>query len=261
MKISEILRVLDGIAPLKTAESFDNVGLLIGSENTEISRVLCCLDITREVILEAAEKGAELIVSHHPVIFGGLKNIPEWSPVRLLIEKNIAAIAMHTNFDIADGGVNDTLIETLGFEKLGTLEVTQSDGKGFGAVCKLPEELTVRELAGLCRRVLNPGCVKFSAGKFGSEYAIKRAAVCCGAGIDENVMRLARENLCDAIISGDIKHNFWIEAENCGMALVDAGHFGTEIAAKKVMAKMLSEKFPEIGVIISENEINPCSYI
>ena len=257
MKIKEIIKVLDGAAPLKTAESFDNVGLLVGSGDAEISRILCCLDITRGVILEAAEKGAELIVSHHPVIFGGLKNIPEWSPVRLLIEKNIAAIAMHTNFDIAEGGVNDTLIEALGFEKLETLEITQADGKGFGAVCRLPKALTPRELAGLCRKALDPGCVKYSA----AERMISRAAVCCGAGIDENVMRLAEEKRCDAIISGDIKHNFWIEAENRGIVLVDAGHYGTEIAAKRVLARLLSEAFPEARVIISENEINPCNYI
>ena len=133
MTIGEVIEFLDEAAPFRTAESFDNVGLLVGGGETEVTGICCCLDITRKVIKEAAEKGANLIISHHPVIFGGLKTVPNWSPVRALIEKNIAAIAMHTNFDIAEGGVNDTLLELLGFEKSGILEVTQADGSGFGS--------------------------------------------------------------------------------------------------------------------------------
>lgn len=258
MKISEIIGFLDGAAPFSTAESFDNVGLLVGSEDTEVKRIMCCLDITRAVVLEAAEKGAELIVSHHPVIFSGLKNIPSWSPVRLLIEKNIAAIAVHTNFDIADGGVNDELVKTLGFEKLETLEVTQPDGKGFGAVCKTPKEFSPRELALYCRKKLG-GCIEYSAGL--DETVISRAAVCCGAGVDEKVMRLAQEKNCGAIISGDIKHNFRVEAVDRGIALIDAGHYGTEIAAKNVLKEMLSKHFPDICVYASETETDPCSYV
>ncbi|MCH5203493.1 MAG: Nif3-like dinuclear metal center hexameric protein [Oscillospiraceae bacterium] len=260
MKIKEILRLLDGKAPFKTAEGFDNVGLLVGSEDREIARVLCCLDITRGVIEEAVEKGAELIVAHHPVIFTALKNIPDQSPVMRLIENNLAAAAMHTNLDIANGGVNDALVGLLGFEKLCTLDVTQADGTGFGAVCGLPKELSVRELAGLCRNALGTGCVRFSAGCEDGRK-IRRAAVCCGAGLDANIMRLAEENGCEAIITGDIKHNFWIEAEFRGIALIDAGHYQTEIAAKRILAKMISDEFPELCVIISENETNPCGYI
>ena len=260
MKIKEILRLLDENAPFKTAESFDNVGLLIGSGDRDVTRVLCCLDITRGVVEEAVSKGAELIVSHHPVIFRALKSIPNNSPVKLLIENNIAAIAMHTNLDIAESGVNDALVDALGFSRLCTLEITQTDGKGFGAVCDIPRSLTVKELADLCQEKLGTGCVRFSA-SFENGHRIKRAGVCCGAGIDEKVMRLAEENGCDAIITGDIKHNFWVEAEYLGIALIDAGHYQTENAAKSILAKMISEEFPSLSVSVSEKECNPCGYI
>lgn len=256
MKIAEIVEFLDEIAPFRSAESYDNVGLLVGDENAEITGVCCCLDITHDIINEAEEKGANLIVSHHPVIFDGLKIIPDWNPVSGLIRKNIAAIAMHTNFDIADGGVNDALLELLGFEKAEVLEVTQKDGKGFGAVCETPFEFTARALAEHCKKALFLDCVKYQK----TEIPIKRVAVCCGAGVDENVMELAHEKGCHAIISGDIKHNFWIEAENRGMALVDAGHFGTEKAAAQRLAKIIADAVPSVPVFSAKREKDPCKY-
>ncbi len=256
MTIGEVIEFLDKAAPFRTAESFDNVGLLVGGRETEVTGICCCLDITRKVIKEAAEKGANLIISHHPVIFGGLKTVPNWSPVRALIEKNIAAIAIHTNFDIAEGGVNDTLLELLGFEKSEILEVTQTDGSGFGAICCTPFEFTAKALAEHCRKALYLDCVKYLK----TERGISRIAVCCGAGIDGKVMELAREKRVDAIISGDIKHNFWIEAENCGIALVDAGHYGTEKAASHRIAAIVTKKFPQVAVFSSEAEEDPCGY-
>lgn len=258
MTVGEVLDYLEGIAPTRYAESYDNVGLLIGSGKTEVTGVCCCLDITHFVIKETVAKGANLIVTHHPVIFDPLKNIPDWSPVTELVKKDVTVIAMHTNFDIADGGVNDTLIELLEWTKItdGVLEVTQSDGRGFGAVCEIPLGFTPQTLAEYCKKKLDLGGVRYSRIK----RPINRIAVCCGGGIDRNVMRLARERGCDAIISGDIKHNFWIEAENCGLTLIDAGHFGTEKAAAHRLAKIITEKFSSVPVFSAECECDPCCY-
>ncbi len=257
MIVNDILEYLNSLSPLKTAESFDNVGLLVGSGGAEVTGVCCCLDITRAIIKEAADKGANLIVSHHPVIFDGLKNIPEWSPVAELIRRGIAAIAMHTNFDIAEGGLNDTLVELLEWTGGGVLEVTQSDGRGFGAVCDIPLEFTPQTLAEYCKEKLDLGGVRYSR----VSRPIKRIAVCCGGGVDRNVMRLARERGCDAIVSGDIKHNFWVEAENCGMTLIDAGHFGTEKAAAHRLAKLITAEFSSVPVFSAECETEPCEYV
>lgn len=260
MTNGEVLDYLEGVAPTRYAESYDNVGLLIGDVNTEVTGVCCCLDITHSVIKEAVTKGANLIVTHHPVIFDPLKNIPHWSPVAELVKKDVAVIAMHTNFDIAEGGVNDTLIELLEWTCFrdggGALEVTAGDGKGFGAVCEIPLGFTPQTLAEYCKKKLDLGGVRYSRIK----RPINRIAVCCGGGIDRNVMRLARERGCDAIISGDIKHNFWIEAENCGLTLIDAGHFGTEKAAAHRLAKIITEKFSSVPVFSAECEADPCVY-
>lgn len=257
MKVGEILSYLNTLAPLNSAESFDNVGLLVGGEGAEVTGVCCCLDITHTIIKETAEKGANLIVSHHPVIFDGLKSIPEWSPVAEMIRRNIAAIAMHTNFDIAEGGVNDTLVELLEWESNAVLEVTQGDGRGFGAVCDIPLEFTPQTLAEYCKERLDLGGVRYSR----TNRSIKRIAVCCGGGVDRNVMQLAREQGCDAIVSGDIKHNFWVEAENCGLTLIDAGHYGTEKAAAHRLAKLVTAEFSSVPVFSAECEEELCRYI
>lgn len=253
MTVKDVLEYLNELAPLDTAESYDNVGLLVGGADVEITGVCCCVDITHEIIKEASEKGANLIVSHHPVIFEGLKNIPTWSPVVELIQKNIAAIAMHTNFDIAKNGVNETLVELLEFESAGFL-----DGI-YGAVCEMPLFFTPRALAEHCKAKLDLACVKFSR-KDADKKSLSRVAVCCGGGVDRDIMRLARENNIDAIISGDIKHNFWIEAENCGITLIDAGHFGTEKAAAHSLAKLITLQFGEVPIFSAECEKDPCAY-
>lgn len=255
MTTGEVLEFLDKNAPLSNAESFDNVGLLVGSAESEVTGICCCLDITHSVIAEAAEKQANLIVSHHPVIFDGLKSVPEWSPVYSLIRNGMAAIAMHTNFDIAPDGVNDTLVELLELEAAGVFEITRGV-LGFGAVCEIGLEYSPKALAEYCKEKLYLEGVKYS--RF--EKSIKKIAVCCGGGVNSGVMQLARKQHIDAIISGDIKHNFWIEAENCGIALIDAGHFGTEKAAAHRLAKILTGKFPQVPVFASERETDPARF-
>ncbi len=255
MRICELLKYLDGKAPLATAAGFDNVGLLVGDESAEITGVCCCLDVTHDVIKEAEEKGANLIVSHHPVIFDGLKQIPEWSPVASLLRKNIAAIAMHTNFDIAENGVNETLAELLEFGSAG-LPHTEKFHDGYGIVCEVAFGYSPKSLAEYCKERLMLDGVRYSR----KNTPIKRIALCCGAGIDRDVMQFARDNHIDAIISGDIKHNYWIEAENCGIALIDAGHFGTEKAAAHRLAKLVTEA-ASVPVFSAECERDPCEYV
>ncbi len=149
------------------------------------------------------------------------------------------------------------MIELLEWTIDGVLEVTQSDGMGFGAVCDIPLEFTPQMLAEYCKEKLDLGGVRYSR----VNRSIKRIAVCCGGGVDRTVMQLARERGCDAIISGDIKHNFWIEAENCGLTLIDAGHFGTEKAAAHKLAKLVTAEFSAVHVFSAECECDPCEYV
>lgn len=258
MTVRDFLEYLSELAPLETADSYDNVGLLVGDADAEVTGVCCCVDITHEVIREAAEKSANLIISHHPVIFEGLKNIPTWSPVAELIKNDVAAIAMHTNFDIAPNGVNAELVKLLEFESKGCFE------NGYGAICEMTRDFTARSLAEYCKASLGLECVKYSQNSTEQKH-LSRVAVCCGGGIDREIMALARKNNIDAIVSGDIKHNFWIEAENCGIVLIDAGHFGTEKAAAQALAKLVSacavSNDAILPVFSAECEHDPCGYI
>lgn len=255
MVIKELLEFLNTIAPFDTAESYDNPGLLVGSEETEITGICCCLDITHDVINEALEKGANVILSHHPVIFGGLNSVPEWHPITGLIKNNIAAIAMHTNFDIAQNGVNETLVKLLDFERAGLDKISKMDN-GYGIICNIGLSYTPQALAEHCKTILHLTSVKYGRGL----KTINRIAVCCGGGVDREVMEQARKYKIDAIISGDIKHNFWIEAENCGLTLIDAGHYGTEKAAGDLMVDILIKKYSGLHMFSAESEKEPYEF-
>lgn len=256
MTVNEILQYLNTVAPFSYAESTDNVGLLVGNGRTEVTGICCVLDITNEAIIEAAKNGANLIIAHHPVIYDPLKNIPSWSPVFNLIRANMSAICIHTNFDFAEGGVNDALLELLGFEKKEVLEIVKSN-VGYGAVCDLPFSFTPSSLAEHCKTSLGIENIKYTR----NEAEIKRVAVCCGSGLSDKTMRLARAKRCGAIITGDIKHHFWVEALNSGMTLIDAGHYGTEQCAPHRVAALVTKFYSAVPVFVAECDVEPFFYV
>ena len=254
--VGQVLGYLNTIAPMNTAESYDNVGLLTGSSAENITGIAACLDITEEIINEALTKNANLIVSHHPVIFHPLKRVLAGNPVYSLVRNDISAIAVHTNFDMCEAGVNDTLMELLGWQSVGVLEQTQPTGLGIGGIADLPLGFTAKSLAEHCKNALDLESVKYCEG---DTHAITRVGVCSGSGGD--LLEKAAALGCQALVTGDVKHSVWIEAHNLGMALIDAGHFGTEKCAPHRLAALLSRAFPEIPVFACESEHEPCSYI
>ena len=255
MTVREIYEYLDSIAPFNTAVH-DNVGLLTGSMDSEVKRICTCLDITNPIIDEAVKEGADLIISHHPVIFDPLRAVRPESPVYKLIHNDICAIAMHTNFDMAEGGVGDALLELLGFEAVdGDLEPVHPNGLGFGSVCELDFAFSAKALAEHCKKALDLSCVRYTP----IDREIRRVAVCSGAG--GSTMQLAIDRGCDALITGDIKHNVWVDAINNDFVLIDAGHFGTEKCASHRLAALLSRRFLDITVFTAEKDTEPCDYI
>lgn len=256
MTVKAVLDYINTISPLSTAEKFDNVGLLVGNADTEVTGICTCLDITNDIIDEAAKKNANLIVSHHPVIFDPLKSVSVGTPVYELISKGISAICVHTNFDMSEGGVNDALLELLGFESSEVLEEVSPNGLGFGAVCDLDFAFTAKGLAEHCKSALYLESVKYSAG---NKNEIRRVAVCSGSG--GSFMQTAIEKGCQALVTGDIKHNVWIDAQNTGFILIDAGHYGTEKCASHRLAALLSRSFTGVSVFSAECEKEPCDYV
>ncbi|MBE6750554.1 MAG: Nif3-like dinuclear metal center hexameric protein [Ruminococcaceae bacterium] len=240
MKIKEILAFLDSFCPVNTACEFDNVGLLVGNKNADVKRVLVALDCTMETLSEAAEKSCELIITHHPVIFSPLKRVTDESIVFELIRRGIAVISMHTNLDMAIGGVNSCLCEKIGLEKVKTH--TASDG--YILQCGEISPIGAQEFALQLKAKLG-GVVKFVDGK----KTIKNVLVCSGSGGD--FIAEAINGGFDALVTADIKHHQFLTAFDNGVSLFDCGHFNTEDVVVSPLKAKLSAEFPNIEFIES----------
>lgn len=241
MTVKGIFDFLNSRFPVDTACGFDNVGLLVGNPEAKVKRALVSLDCDLKTADYAAQQGCELIVTHHPVIFEGLKNVLSDSVVYTLIQKNISAISMHTNLDAGAGGVNDCLCAALGIKN--TVPVAAADG--FLLRRGEISPVTAEEFAGQIKSALG-GTVKF----VGCGHKIKNVLVCSGSGggyLGEAVL-----NSCDALVTADVKHNQFIEAGNLGIALFDAGHFETERTVVEPLKRLLMQQFADIRWLSAE---------
>ena len=252
-KVRDIYDYLNAIAPVSLKMDFDNVGLLVGDYEAEAGRCLLALDITDEVIQEAKNIGAELIVSHHPLIFGSIKSVTAddltGRKIIELIKNDISAICMHTNLDIAQGGVNDALMNALGASVSSYLEPCGSDAEGneigCGRVGELKSETEFAEFLCVCKQALNAGGLRYhDAGK-----KVKKLAVMGGAG--GSSIALAKALGCDTYVTSDIKYNGFLDAKELGINLIDADHFCTENVVIPVLAQKLSKEFTGTEFIVS----------
>ncbi len=237
--VNDIYRFLDELAPFGSAEEWDNSGLLVGTEQSEVKTAVVSLDCGEAALSLAESEGAELLITHHPVIFEPLVTLDDKSYVWRLAKKDISVISAHTNLDIAKRGVNVCLCEKLG------LNARPVDGNPFLFCGILSETVNVDTLALKVRDALGCDRVRFSA----SGRNISRVAVSCGSGGD--FLRDALRHGCDALITGDVKHNVFIDAERLGIAVIDAGHFYTEDVVVEPLCALLSERFPSVRFIVS----------
>ena len=237
--VNDILKEMEAFAPPVLAEEWDNVGLLVGSAQAPVSTVLTALDVTQAVALEAAECGAQLIVAHHPVIFGGVSRVTDADAtgraLLALAEHKIAAICMHTNLDAADGGVNDCLAAALGISGVRALERAHGHCKeGKTAPC------TLEAFMQMVRSRLSCGGLRYvDAGR-----PVRRVAV--GSGSCGEFVNAVYESGCDTFVTADVKYNYMLEASALGLNVVDAGHFPTEDVVVGPMTERLEARFPDI---------------
>lgn len=245
--VQEIYETIDAFAPFASQESWDNSGLLAGAGTQPAEKILTTLDISQGVIAEAAAQGVQLIVSHHPVIFSPLKALPVQHPVYQLAAHQIAAICVHTPLDMAPEGLNayaHTLLrERLSLEgRTDVLEPCWKDGRGFGWTDTSTRAWTSQALAQQLQSVFG-GAVRYSA----KETPIRKIAYCSGSAA--SMLELAAAQGCDALITGDIKHDRWYAAEFSDVALFDCGHYGTERFAAEILAAHIRAAHPEVTVI------------
>lgn len=241
--VQEIFEFLQTLAPLDLQMSFDNSGFLIGRGDKPVRRALLSLDITLPVIREAEELGADLIISHHPVIFQALTELRPGGPgekALQLAEKGIAAICMHTNLDLAQGGVNDVLIRLLGAEPEQAL-----DAEGCGRIGTLPEALPLSAFLLRCKERLQTKGLRYVDGG----RPVRRLAVMGGSGADAIPDALAKG--CDTYVTADIKYHSFLDALEQGLNLIDADHFCSENPVIPVLAEKMQAAFPDTEFVVS----------
>lgn len=255
VRISDIYSFLDEKYPLSLQESWDNSGYIVESDSEKCSKILLTLDITNDSVDEAVNKKADLAISHHPVIFNPLKKIQVDTPVYKLVRSGIGAICMHTNLDIAEGGTNTVIVGKIA-EKLGiSANIEPLEDCGLGCIIELEKVVDCDELAEILKDIFNIERVKMSM--YG-EYILSKIAVCSGSG--GSLWKLAQAKGCDALITGDVKHDVWIDANNSKFTIIDCGHFHTENLVLWELRRVLEEKFPMVDVEISESSVDPCEY-
>ncbi|MBQ1170583.1 MAG: Nif3-like dinuclear metal center hexameric protein [Oscillospiraceae bacterium] len=251
--VHDILTYLETLAPRSMKMDWDNVGLLCGSRKTEVSKILVALDPFEGVCEEAASWGADLIVTHHPLIFQALKSVTDETPIgrsiQLLCREGISAINAHTNLDCAPGGVNDRLAAALGLSQIEVINPMGVDenGKEWGLLRKgTVKEQALTDFLPVVKQAL--GCA-------GLRYVDGSKPVRCvavGGGACASELMDAYRAGCDTFVTSDVKYNQFWDAKDLGMNLIDAGHFYTENPITSCLAEKISAVFPEVEVKISE---------
>lgn len=243
VSVKDIFDYLNILAPVETQEEWDNSGMLVGDMNAAVKKAIVVLDIDSRAIEEAKKLGANLIISHHPVIFTAMKRFVKGSVPFELASNSINAICMHTPLDIADGGTNDTLACLLGFNTY----------KGENPILRFAdiEEISAESLASNIANKLGTTVRFADAGK-----PIRKIAICTGGGAS----LMCEACGIDAFITGDAKHNDFLDAISEGITLIAAGHYETEFPIVPVIANRLQEQFKEIEIIDIKQE-NPVRFI
>ena len=232
--VHDIESALYALAPKALAAEWDNVGLLAGSADREVRSVLVALDITERM-------GADLIVSHHPVIFHPVKSITDRDPSgRLLIRlvrSGTGAVCMHTNLDAAQGGVNDALASALGLQ-----DAAPAAEGGIARIGTLPEAMALPGFLARVKNALRPNGLRYVDGG----RPIRKVAA--GGGACGDFLWEAAALGCDAFVTADLKYNHFLDAGVLGLTVIDAGHFPTEDVVCPMVVRYLREKFPEVQV-------------
>ena len=253
MKLSDLIKELETLAPAEYAMSWDNSGLLVGHADAQIGSIYITLDASGEAVDMAAKEGCDLILAHHPLIFSPLRSVTgaDFIGKRILkmAENHIALYAMHTNFDTAVMG-------TIAARQIGQVienplePVLEENGQllGIGSVGTLQSPMTLESLAKLIKKLFQLPEVRL----FGDPSTIiSRIAICPGSG--KGMSDAAISAHCDVLITGDIDHHSGIDSVEKGLCIIDAGHHGLEHIFVEYMAGWMAEHHPEILVVKDEN--------
>lgn len=252
IELKAITDYMEELFPNEYAEDFDNVGLLIGRCDKKVSKVLVCLDCDKNVVREAISEGAQLIITHHPVIFDPVKRICDNTDfgemVISALENNICIYSAHTNLDSTPGGLTDEVCKMLGLTPFSNLEGV------LGRICHAPEGTTAKTLAAKIKKDFK---VSHLYSTFTSDKEIKTVAVCNGSG--GSLITAAKELGADVYISGDLKHNQLLEMKiSDDIDFIEIRHYDSEIPVCRLLKEKLEAKFTDaLEIKISTTQCSP----
>lgn len=233
VKVKDILGYIDSFAPYNTACEWDNTGFSVGDKNADVSKIVFALDITSDVVSFAESVNADLIVTHHPLIFHPVKELPSTSMLYRLAQNGIAHISAHTNFDFAKEGVNTALCNKL---NLNITNIVKTADGAFIYKCVPEKEYSLTDFVNYIKEILG-GTVRYNC----LDKIIHTVAVCAGAG--EDYLTEAKEIGADVLLTGDGSHHDFLDANEMSISLISAGHFETENPAIDLMIEKIKNKF------------------
>jgi dinuclear metal center YbgI/SA1388 family protein len=263
-KLKDFLDLLEQIAPARFAEPWDNPGLQIGSYTQEVRTIFLALDPTLKALTSASKNGAQVLLTHHPLIFKPISRLEiHRYPQDVIVQaakSKISVVAAHTNLDVAKGGMNDILAHMLGLQHIEVLsKADEEKGVGLGRIGDLPEPTEFSYVVNHIKGVLRAEKLRL-VGQ--GDRLVRRLAVVAGSG--GSLVALASEKGADLLLTGDVSHHHALEAESLGIALIDGGHFHTEKAAFRDFAGRLREvltgKGWDVTVEVYEDETSPIHY-
>lgn len=257
---ADIASTIEKFAPLSLQESYDNAGMQVGNPDMLVSALLLCLDFTEDILQEAIGRGCNMIVSHHPLLFRGLKEITGSTDIqRIVIEairNGIALYSAHTNLDSAKNGVSYEMARMLGIHDIQVLcPNTEDPDTGLGVIGNIPPTPKIEFLRKV-KETFNVKAVRYSDRT--SKLVVKRVALCGGSGAE--LIGDALKMHADAIVTGDVKYH---EMVNFGqnMLVADIGHFESELCAREIFFRIIRAQYPELPIYFAESEKNPISII
>lgn len=249
-RLKDILDILEEMAPSRTAEDWDNPGLQVGDSSKEVKKIFVSVDPTLEAVMEASRRKAQLLLTHHPLIFRSLSQLnQEIYPGNVIYEafkRGVSVATAHTNLDVMPGGINDLLANLFDLQDVEVLQRgdknNAEDNTGLGRIGNLQKPMRLSTMVGAVKAVLRTQNVKVVGSK---TSIIRRVAVVGGSG--GGMIARAASMGADLLITGDVTHHEALAAEELGMALIDGGHFHTEKAALMLFADQFRQRLRQLG--------------
>ncbi len=260
MKLKEITSILEEWAPLEYQENYDNSGLILGDPETKIRSALLTLDSTEDVVEEAIKKGANLIIAHHPILFGEIKQLNGKNYIERTIIKaiknDIAIYAFHTNLDSVINGVNSKISDKLNLVNRSILKKRQENNKvGSGIIGELKSPMKEMDFLNLIKKEFKAGSVRYTNLL---NKDVVRVAVCGGSG--SFLLKDAIKEKADVFVTSDFKYHQYFDAEN-KILIADIGHYESEICIQQLIYDYLNEKITTFTLHFSEVNTNPINYL